>query len=424
MNPIIKTTSTKKYAIIMAGGSGTRMNSTVPKQLLKIGNKPMLMLIIDNISQLDIEIVLVVSEQNKAIIIDTLLNYDIVYLDTNKYFYKNVVINLFIQKVANGTGGAIMSTREFFKDKSDNNILLILSADVPLISKDTINIICDKINSPFCSCVIMCNYTNNNYGYGRIITQKDIFENIIEEKDCTIEQKAIKLVNTGTYAFKLKPLMNTLDLLSNNNSQEEYYLTDCPLLIKNNSHVNAIRLHVIENQQYNETLGANTPEQLEQLRLEYLKKFSIEQLNCNHDITKLFTVLNQLHSNEKQLDIDEIFLENAREYIRKSTVNSINKKFTYIVKYENDIIGTGSILIEQKLIHNFGKVGHIEDVVIDKDYRCLGLASKLILKLIEIAKTNGCYKIILNTLKDTTVFYEKLGFVPHSTQLRLNLNVD
>lgn len=75
-----------------------------------------------------------------------------------------------------------------------------------------------------------------------------------------------------------------------------------------------------------------------------------------------------------------------------------------------NIVGSVTVLIENKLIHNFGKVAHIEDVVVDKDIRGYGLGKKIIDKAIQYAKNQGCYKIILDCNKDNIKFYEKCGF--------------
>jgi glucosamine-phosphate N-acetyltransferase len=78
--------------------------------------------------------------------------------------------------------------------------------------------------------------------------------------------------------------------------------------------------------------------------------------------------------------------------------------------HNNKIVGTGSIYMEHKFIHKLGTVGHIEDVVIDKEYRNMKLGKQLIDKLVNIGKTNGCYKIVLYCDFETTSFYEYNGF--------------
>ena len=68
-----------------------------------------------------------------------------------------------------------------------------------------------------------------------------------------------------------------------------------------------------------------------------------------------------------------------------------------------------------------GKVGHIEDVVVDSEFRGMGLAKMLTEELINIAKTNGCYKVILDAADDVKEFYQSLGFKIHANNMRLSL---
>jgi len=93
----------------------------------------------------------------------------------------------------------------------------------------------------------------------------------------------------------------------------------------------------------------------------------------------------------------------------------------YIAKRNKEIVGTATLLIEQKFIHGGGKVGHIEDVAIRKEHKGNGIASEIINSLIEVAKENGCYKIILDCKDKLLPFYGKFGFVHSDNCMRLNL---
>lgn len=83
-----------------------------------------------------------------------------------------------------------------------------------------------------------------------------------------------------------------------------------------------------------------------------------------------------------------------------------------VIEKDNKIVSTGTLLIENKLIHNCKKVGHIEDIVTHKEYRGQKLASKLISFLKNTAQQNGCYKVILNCSEKNKNFYvKKCGFI-------------
>lgn len=100
-----------------------------------------------------------------------------------------------------------------------------------------------------------------------------------------------------------------------------------------------------------------------------------------------------------------------------------DKNYRIVIAEDNQnhqIIGSATLLIEQKFIHDGGKAGHIEDVVTRKGYEGKGIGREILKELIKIAKDNECYKIILDCDEKLVKFYEKLGFKKHSIMMRLN----
>ena len=115
----------------------------------------------------------------------------------------------------------------------------------------------------------------------------------------------------------------------------------------------------------------------------------------------------------------------ANDTIRKREIlrEIKNKNYRIVIAEDNQnhqIIGSATLLIEQKFIHNGGKAGHIEDVVTRKGYEGKGIGREILKELIKIAKDNECYKIILDCDEKLVKFYEKLGFKKHSIMMRLN----
>ena len=102
-------------------------------------------------------------------------------------------------------------------------------------------------------------------------------------------------------------------------------------------------------------------------------------------------------------------------------VKSLNKEhMIYILFNEtNEIVGCGTLLIENKLIHNLGKVAHVEDVIISQKYRGKNLGKLLIDELKKKRQKKYYYKIILNCSKDLQKFYEKCGFVKCNEQMSI-----
>ena len=103
-------------------------------------------------------------------------------------------------------------------------------------------------------------------------------------------------------------------------------------------------------------------------------------------------------------------------------INSNQDHIVAVAVIEGKIVGSTTLLIETKFIHNGGKVGHIEDVVVNKEYQRKGIGEKIITYLLRYAKDQGCYKTILDCVDDVKPFYEKLGFKHNANALRFDHN--
>jgi len=107
----------------------------------------------------------------------------------------------------------------------------------------------------------------------------------------------------------------------------------------------------------------------------------------------------------------------------KRIFEKINTNPDYIIavaEIDGKIVGSTTLLIESKFIHNGGLVGHIEDVVVDKNHQGQKIGEKIMKFLLEISKNRGCYKTILDCTDDVKPFYEKLGFKQVANELRLD----
>ena len=91
-----------------------------------------------------------------------------------------------------------------------------------------------------------------------------------------------------------------------------------------------------------------------------------------------------------------------------------------VAEVKGKIVGTTTLLIEPKFIHQGGVVGHIEDVAVDKNFQGEKIGEKIIKYVLEIAKNYGCYKTILDCSDNVKPFYEKLGFKHNSNELRFD----
>ena len=119
----------------------------------------------------------------------------------------------------------------------------------------------------------------------------------------------------------------------------------------------------------------------------------------------------------KASDIDK---NKAKEILKKIQQNS--NHIIHVAVDDNKIVGSTTLLIEQKFIHDGGLVGHIEDVVVRKDYEGRGIGIKLVTSLLERAKEKNCYKTILDCNDDVKQFYERIGFKRESNGMRYDHN--
>ena len=190
--------------VILAAGKGTRMKSSTPKVLHKISGKEMLFHILDEAKKISDDITVILSHQ-----------FDLVKSKVEEN-YKNIKIHK--QDIANypGTGGALKNL------KLNGDRVLILNGDMPLVTKESLEKLV-KSTAPIAMTILNL---DNPSGYGRVIIEDGLVKEIVEEKDCTKEQKAIKSVNAGVYAIDRKYLDEFIPKIDNNNAQKEYYLTD------------------------------------------------------------------------------------------------------------------------------------------------------------------------------------------------------
>ena len=99
-----------------------------------------------------------------------------------------------------------------------------------------------------------------------------------------------------------------------------------------------------------------------------------------------------------------------------------DNQIIFVATLDSKVIGTATLLLEQKFIHNGSMVGHIEDVVVSKEHQEKGVGKKLVAKLLDYAHSKGCYKTVLDCLDNVKPFYENLGFKPHLQGMRFNHN--
>ena len=201
-------------AVILAAGRGTRMHSRLPKVLHTVGDKPMLIHVINSAESAGAKKIHVVvgndGEQVKE--------------QVRRFFIRNEV-SWILQREQLGTAHAVQQAVPHFESKAEGDHILVLYGDVPLIKPDTLVQLLS--NTKTGSIGILTLLTENNRGLGRILRdESNKIMGIVEEKDASDLQKEIKEVNSGIMALPADRLAGWLGRIENNNQQSEYYLTD------------------------------------------------------------------------------------------------------------------------------------------------------------------------------------------------------
>ena len=201
-------------AVILAAGRGTRMHSQLPKVLHTVGNKPMLIHVINSAESAGAKKIHVVVGNDGERMKEQVRRFPI----------QNEV-SWILQREQLGTAHAVQQAVPHFESKAEGDHILVLYGDVPLIKPDTLVQLLS--NTKTGSIGILTLLTENNRGLGRILRdESNKIIGIVEEKDASELQKEIKEVNSGIMALPADRLARWLGRIENNNLQSEYYLTD------------------------------------------------------------------------------------------------------------------------------------------------------------------------------------------------------
>jgi glucosamine-phosphate N-acetyltransferase len=114
-------------------------------------------------------------------------------------------------------------------------------------------------------------------------------------------------------------------------------------------------------------------------------------------------------------------IEHAKKILQEIKSYPLYKIFVAVKNDDTEIIGSITLLIEQKFIHDGGKSGHIEDVVTRREYEGMGVGSALVSAALAFAKEKNCYKVILDCSEKNVPFYEKNGFRRNEISMRYDI---
>ncbi|GAA0820074.1 bifunctional UDP-N-acetylglucosamine diphosphorylase/glucosamine-1-phosphate N-acetyltransferase GlmU [Clostridium tertium] len=229
-----------KCSLILAAGQGTRIKSDLPKVLHKVCGKEMVNHVIDTMRKANIEDINVIIGKGADLVKEKTSSRNVSYA---------------LQEEQLGTGHAVKCAIDFLRGKK--GVVGVFCGDAPLIKAETVDNLFKTHIENKNSATLLSSIVEDPTGYGRVVRENDEVLKIVEHKDCTEEELKINEMNAAIYCFDIERLLNSLDKLSNNNNQGEYYLTDVIGILKEEGNkVGAVTID------YEETIGVNSRIQL------------------------------------------------------------------------------------------------------------------------------------------------------------------
>ncbi|MBW9121034.1 bifunctional UDP-N-acetylglucosamine diphosphorylase/glucosamine-1-phosphate N-acetyltransferase GlmU [Microbacterium trichothecenolyticum] len=204
--------------IVLAAGQGTRMKSSVPKVLHRIGGRPLVGHVLDTAIALEPDRVVVVVRHERDLVADAVV----------KAVPAAVVVD---QDDIPGTGRAVEVALDALGDFAGD--VLVLSGDVPLLEADTLAALVRTHRDRAVAATVLSASLDDATGYGRVIRDADgAVSRIVEQKDATADEASVTEINAGVYVFQIQALRTELALVGTANAQGEKYLTDVVALLR------------------------------------------------------------------------------------------------------------------------------------------------------------------------------------------------
>lgn len=226
----------KRLAVILAAGKGTRMKSELYKVLHPINGISMVEHVLRAVQESNVERIVTIVGHGAETVRELLG-------DQSEYA---------LQEEQLGTGHAVLQAKDLLENEDGNT--LIICGDTPLFSQETLSQVFEYHEESGAKGTILTAIADNPTGYGRVVRYGDgEVARIVEQKDATVEERAITEINTGTYVFNNKALFNALDSVGNDNAQGEYYLPDVIRILKELGEV--VKAYTMEN--FDEAIGVN-----------------------------------------------------------------------------------------------------------------------------------------------------------------------
>ena len=230
-------------AVVLAAGKSTRMKSALPKVLHEVCGRPMIEFVLDAARGAGISRIVVIVGHGAE--------------QVQQALAPCADVEFALQAEQKGTGHAVLMCRSNLA--AHDGPVMVLTGDAPLMQAGSLAALLADFHAANAACVIGTAETDANFGLGRIMRDAaGSFQKIVEQKDASPAEAAIREINVGCYVFDNRLLFEALDEIRPNNKQGEYYLTDCAAILKSRGKtvVASRKLNIIE------ALGVNTRAQL------------------------------------------------------------------------------------------------------------------------------------------------------------------
>ena len=256
--------------LILAAGLGTRMKSNLAKVLHQLDGRPLIAHVARTAAALQPRKLFVVighqAEQVRAAV---------------EHELGTGVAGFVRQTEQRGTGDAVLAAQESLADAEST--VMVLSGDVPLIRTETLSRLLAAHTAENAACTILTVKMENPSGYGRIVRdQANGFAKIVEQRDCSEDERQMREINSGIYCFDNRKLFAALEQVRPTNSQGEYYLTDVPAILQSSGE----RVALFQHTDVREVSGINTRAELSEFE-NLLRRRTVRRLMLEAGVTFL-----------------------------------------------------------------------------------------------------------------------------------------
>lgn len=244
------------FSIVLAAGQGKRMKSKLYKVLHPVCGKPMVGHVVDSVERLEAGRTVVVVGHGAETV----------------QAYLGDRVEYALQERQLGTGHAVLQAAPLLKD--EDGLTIVVYGDTPLITEDSLRRMVELHRQQGAAATVLTAQFADPHGLGRIVRDAaGGLDRIVEQKDCTAEEAAIREINAGTYVFDNRKLFEALALVNNDNAQQEYYLTDVIGIFK----ANGEKLVAYCTADPAEAIGVN-----DRVALADAERFMRERINRSH----------------------------------------------------------------------------------------------------------------------------------------------